>query len=170
MKQCRNCKLDIHQDARLCPHCHGYQSWAANQQDPRILIIVFGFMAAVMIPAFLLIPRLSPSSTRAEPTPTLTVRDHSFRLVSAPDGTHVFVLGHVANTSAIDATLVWFRVTLLGESGALLDESLVQSSGLLVPVGASQSFRLSFFAAPSPAEVKTVQVSVARSKAPSRWD
>src|SRR5438552_18030200 len=85
MKPCRHCRQPIAIDARLCQHCHGYQSWIANHRDPRYWIVwpilVFAALAAFL---FLMRSTFEPGEDHGQP-PRLTVPDTTTRVVPAAD-------------------------------------------------------------------------------------
>lgn len=161
MKQCRHCKLEIHDEARLCHHCKSNQGWVANQQDIRMMVatfVVMGLIAAVAISVGMYFSRDSSSST-----PALTISTHTHRFSSAQDGNHLFILGKVKNTSQATASDIWFRVSLFS-ADTMLDDLLLQENGLVVTPGTTETFRLTTLVAPAESEVTRVDVTIYRVK------
>jgi len=169
-KPCRHCRQPIAVDARLCQHCHGYQSWTANERDPRYWV-VWPILVFVVLAAFLFLMRTTfePGEDHGQP-PRLTVSETTTRVVPASDGQRIFVLGRVQNTSSNDAATIWFRVNLFDESNQLVDSFLAQSQGLVVPGNGSTTFRVVGSISVAAANVKRVEVTVERAKVRSKWD
>ena len=101
---------------------------------------------------------------------SLVVSDVKFRFVPASDGTRLFVLGAVRNTSATDASRIWFRVNVVNESGKVTDSMLLQESGLVVPGGKSAPFRVADILSVPSSEVARTDVVVERARAAGKWD
>ena len=169
-KPCRHCRQPIAIDARLCQHCHGYQSWIANHRDPRYWIVwpilVFAALAAFL---FLMRSTFEPGEDHGQP-PRLTVSDTTTRVVPASEGQRIFVLGRVQNTSAQDAATIWFRVNLFDTTDYIVDSFLAQSHGLIVPGYVSATFRVFGPISVASADVKRVEVTIERAKVRSKWD
>jgi hypothetical protein len=169
-KPCRHCRQPVAVDARLCQHCHGFQSWWANQRDPRYQLIWPVLVLALMAGFFLLMQRqFDPIEDRGEP-PHLAVSDTSSRVVAASEGQRMFVLGRVQNTSSRDAATVWFRVNLFDDANHVVDSFLAQSPGLIVPGNGSVAFRVFGPLSVAAADVKRTEVTVERAKARSKWE
>jgi hypothetical protein len=90
--------------------------------------------------------------------------------VSAPDGTHIYVLGHAKNISSAAAAGVWFRVIVVGEGDSILDNLQTESKGFMANPNSIEPFRLTSVIAPAPSEVKRVDVVVSYAREPNRWD
>lgn len=129
-----------------------------------VVVAMFGGFALFMQRSF------DPGAENAASPPRLAVSDVSSRVVSAADGSHVFVMGRVQNSSPADAAGVWFRVNVFDESNRLVDSFLAESRGLVVPGNGSTTFRVVAQTSAVPAEVKRTEVTVDRAKARSRWD
>jgi hypothetical protein len=169
-KECRHCRQLIAAKARLCQHCHGYQSWTANQRDPRywviwpvMLIAVFGAFAFAMPLAF------DRGERRSDP-PQLSVSGVSSRIVPAPDGQRIFVVGRVDNASARDGAKIWFRVNLYDASNRLADTFLGESYGLIAPAQGGAMFRVIAPTSVSQDDVKRIEVVVERARSRDKWD
>ena len=160
MKECKHCKLEIQDQARLCQHCKGFQNWVATQQDPRILVVSLSVLVVIVAIG---LGAMIVFSDRPHNVPVLHIIDHTHRFVSAPDGNHLFVLGNVNNTSDADATDIWFRVTLTA-SDKLLDEVLIPANGLIVKARTTETFRLTSVVAPASDEVTQVRVTTYRAR------
>ena len=168
-KQCRHCKQPIHPQARICQHCKGNQSWFAGHTDPRFQAMVLGAVLLLIVPLFfwgsIMVGSASPSGT-----PTLVVGDTSVRYLSTSEGSRVFVLGTVRNTSRVDASRIWVRVEWFDASDRLLDTLLQEQSGLVVEGSASRPFRVTGSIGASPKDVKRVAVTVERVRERGKYD
>lgn len=169
-KECRHCRQLIHIKARLCQHCHGYQSWWANQRDPRFAVILVVIVLVILSPLVYLASRLDTLTSGSVETSVIRISNTSFRYVTASDGTRLFVLGRAENTSRHDAARIWFRVNLLDDAGHLLDSLLLEAGGLVVPGGQAVPFRVTSLVSVSQREIKRAEVSVERAKARGKWD
>src|SRR5258706_2660319 len=96
-KPCRHCCQPIEVKARIRQHCHGFQSWWASDRDRRYWIawpiLIFALGAAFL---FAMGSKFEPGEDHRAP-PHLTVSDTSSRIVPAPDGLRVFVIGRIEN-------------------------------------------------------------------------
>ncbi len=169
-KECRHCMQAIHTKARLCQYCHGYQSWWANQRDPRVAVIVVVVLLVILMPLGYFAFRIDAQVSGSVETPVITISNTSFRYVTASDGTRLFVLGRAHNMSQQDVARIWFRVKLLDDAGQLLDSFLLEAGGLIVPSAQAVPFRITSLVSVSEREVKRAEVSVERAKARTKWD
>ena len=169
-KECRHCMQAIHIKARRCQYCHGYQSWWANQRDPRVAVILGVVLLVVFMPLGYFAFRIDAPVSGPVETPIITISNTSFRYVTASDGTRLFVIGRAQNTSQQDVARIWFRVNLLDDAGQLLDSLLVEAGGLIVPSGQVVPFRVTGLVSVSEREVKRAEVSVERTKVRTKWD
>ena len=172
-KECRHCRQQIHPEARRCHQCRASQGWIADQTDPRVWILALGVLVALVGPLIVFmfytvnrieardIPRASPvlqvEGVRVEFQPTgLGLRSH--------------VVGTVVNQGSTDAGAIWIRVVYRGPDRKPLETFLEEAVGLLVPAGESRLFRVSEIVALSAEKAADIEVTVARSRAPERWD
>ena len=102
--------------------------------------------------------------------PRLSVSEIESRVVSAPDGRRIYVLGRVQNTSSRDAASVWFRINLFDGANHLIDTLLLESRGLVVPGDGTTMFRVVGPTSVTAAEIKRTEVLVDRAKVRSKWD
>jgi len=169
-KPCRHCRQPIEVEARLCQHCHGFQSWWANDRDPRYWI-VWPVLILALAAAFFFVmgSKFEPGEDHRAP-PHLTVSHTSSRIVPAPDGLRVFVIGRIENGSSQDAANIWFRVNLFDEASHLVDSLLAQNPGLIVPGNGNAMFRVVGPTNAQPAEVKRTEVTIERARVRSKWD
>ena len=169
-KPCRHCRQPIAGDARRCQHCHGYQSWFADHRDPRYWIaapiVVFAFVGAFV---YMMRAVVEPSEDRGE-TPKLTVSDVSSRIVPAPEGPRLFVLGNVRNASPRDGAKIWFRVSIHDDRDALVDAFIAESYGLIAPANGTASFRVVAPTTVASLDRMRVDVAVDRARSRTKWD
>jgi hypothetical protein len=170
VKPCRHCRQPIAADARLCQHCHGFQSWLAGPHDPRFQLVwpaVFViFMAGLL---FFMKRTLEIGDGKAE-QPRLEVSDVTQRVVPSSEGQRLYVFGRIRNKSSQDAASIWFRVNAFDDADHVVDGFLAQSSGLIVSGNGSTTFRIYGPLSVAGGDVKRTEVAVERAKARDKWD
>jgi hypothetical protein len=167
---CRHCKQPIHPAARICQYCRNSQSWWASQLDPRFAVGWLVLTVAVFVPfMYFMLERSLPGEESVE-EPVLMLSDASPRFVTTADGTHLFILGTVFNTSIHDASRIWFRVKLLNGGGKLIDSLLLEDHGLVVPSGQEATFRITGMLSVAQSEVTRTEVVVDRARAAGKRD
>ncbi len=169
-KPCRHCKEPMQVDARICPHCRSSQAWWGSQRDPRFAIGWLVIFLVIFVPFMYFFPRHVFSDDEPVAAPVLAVSDVSSRVVATSDGSRLFILGTVRNSSSTDASRVWFRVRVLDGSGKLMDTMLLQDPGLVVPSGKAVSFRVTDLLSMPSADPGRVEVVVERARPATRWD
>ncbi len=168
MKQCRHCCLEIHDDARLCPNCHGYQAWIANQRDPRVAVAVAVPVVLIMV-AFLVFALRTVRPNTPLPVESFAATITQVTYGVSADGNRIFVLGSITNGTETTSG-VWLRLGLLDPQGKVLDAPLVSPLGLVVPAHATREFRITSLISPAAANAARVTVTVVRAKSVSNWD
>jgi hypothetical protein len=154
-KSCRHCCQPIATKARLCQHCHGYQSFVGDQRDPRGWVLWIGVMLG-----FVALAVFWPMRGATVDASHFTVSQLAPKLVTTANGPRVFVVGRVDNASATVGTRMWFRVNVYDHGDRLVDTFLADSDGLRVPANGAATFRL--VASTSASEIGRVDVSVDR--------
>jgi hypothetical protein len=154
-KSCRHCRQSIAAKARLCQHCHGYQSFIGDQRDPRGWMLWIGIMLG-----FVALAVFWPMTGATVDASKFTVSQVAPKLVTTANGPRVFVVGRVDNASAAAGTRLWFRVNVYDYGDRLVDTFLADSDGLRVPANGTATFRL--VASTSASEIGRVDVAVDR--------
>jgi hypothetical protein len=162
-KPCRQCKQPIHPDARLCQHCHGFQSWIAGQRDPRFFGVTFGVIILLLFSLFLIPMHALSGLSKVDTGNALSISDTSFRYAQTPEGIRVATFGMIHNGSHVDHSHVWFRINEYDDSGKVVDTMLIEDPGLLVKAGATTPFRVTGLLSVGQSDVKRSEVLVERS-------
>lgn len=169
-KLCRHCRQPIAIGARICQHCHGYQAWFAGARDPRYQMIWPVLIIIAMVGWLYFMQRSFDRDEGGGEPPRLEVQNFTTSVMPSNEGSRLFVVGRVHNTSSRDAASIVFRVNIFDDANHLVDTFLGQTSGLVVPGNGTSSFRVSAtLGVPSP-EAKRIEVNVERAKPRSRWD
>jgi hypothetical protein len=169
-KACRHCRQLIAVDARLCQHCHGYQSWLASYKDPRYGLIWPVLLFMVLIGWAWALSHALPGNEAGAEQPVLTVSNVSTRIAPVAEGQQMFVTGHVRNSSSKDAVRIRFRVNLFDDANHLIDTFVGLDAWLIVPANSTSPFRVFAPIAVAAAQIKRTEVLVERADARGRFD
>jgi hypothetical protein len=167
-KSCRQCCLPIAKKARLCPHCHGYQSWVAGQTDPRILLVVL--VVFVLFVGFIVFVEMRRGES--DDTENLIVKQTQHYVATAPEQNTLYVIGSVTpnNEPRRRWCNAYFRVTVLNAEGKLVDTFLVREKLALGDAGKATPVRVSGRLAVKIEEVQSVSLELVRSGRVSTFD
>ena len=153
-QSCRHCKQEIADGARRCHHCHGHQSWVADQHDPRTKALIF-VPLLVFVGLAIAVVHHAARETQSRLESLLPGLSSPLEVISATgqfdltaSGTQAYVLVQIRNPGSRLARDVIVRVEFLKSDGLVRDTFTQRLQGFSLVPGAQNSYRVTALVPP----------------------
>ena len=147
-KTCRMCRMEIHAEAKKCPHCHQLQNKLSQliSQWGHIVVLLPLLVILIFIPLMTkhFINMFEAGEEFAEYSSQVIVTESDLSFGERDGEATVCVIGRVKNQSPIDWKEISLQVAFFDSLGNLIDADQDFEYYYKLPAGTEIAFKVSF--------------------------